>query len=332
MSSRRIIQVGVGGMGRGWVDRVMESDRWVPAAYVDTNPENLRVAAERGGLAETLCFDNVHDALAKVEADALLDVTPQQFRREVCSAAFKRGLPVMSEKPLADTMENAITIVDEAAAAGLTYMVAQNYRYQAVTQTVRQFIAGGRLGEIGYVGISFHKGPHFGGFREEMAYPLVLDMSIHHFDMARCILDTDIMAVQSISINAPWNWNKGEATIMAQLETDAGVSVNYFASWVASGAETPWNADWRIEGSKGVLLWQDDEIWFSDKPDCRERVTEVAWPKVHQAFLIDAFAETLDTGVEPETSGRRNLNSLATTYAVVRSAREDRRVNVSELL
>ena len=107
---------------------------------------------------------------------------------------------------------------------------------------------------MGYVGVTFHKGPHFGGYREEMAYPLVLDMSIHHFDMIRCMFDTDVRAVQAASVNAPWNWNKGDATVMAQLTLMNRVVVNYFGSWVASGAETPWNADWRIEGSKGVLL------------------------------------------------------------------------------
>ena len=332
MEKRRIIQVGTGGMGRVWVDRVVASERWVPVAYVDTNPEALRTARECGGLGEDRCFSSVDEALERVEADALLDVTPQKFRKGVCFSALGRGLPVMSEKPLADTLDNAKSIVAEAAARNLTYMVTQNYRYQGVTQTVQRFIAEGRLGDVGYVGISFHKGPHFGGFREEMAYPLILDMSIHHFDMTRCILDTDITAVQALSIDAPWNWNKGEASVMAQLETESGVSVNYFASWVSAGAETPWNANWRIEGSKGVLIWENDEIWFSDKPDARERVPEVDFPKVHQAWLIDAFAEALDTGIEPETSGRRNLNSLATTYAVVLAAEEGRRVNVSELL
>jgi predicted dehydrogenase len=329
---RRIIQVGVGGMGLGWTDRVAESDRWEAAAYVDVNRKNLMAAAARHGLPKTRCFTDLETALNRVEADALLDVTPQQFRRGVCCAAFKRGLHVMSEKPLADSLANAKTIVACAEKCGRTYMVAQNYRYQPVVQTVKRFIGRGRLGDVGYVGVNFHKGPHFGGYREAMAYPLVLDMSIHHCDLMRCIFDADVRAVQATSIDAPWNWNRGEATVMAQLELSNRVVVNYFASWVAMGCETNWNADWRFEGSLGVLLWERDRLSFSAAPDRRRRLPLIRWPKVHQAYLLQAFAAALDRGVEPETSGRRNLNSLAATYAVVAAAKQRRRVLVSELL
>ncbi len=329
---RRVIQVGVGGMGLGWTDRVAESDQWEAAAYVDTNRKNLMAAAERHGMPKSRCFTGFEEALRCVEADALLDVTPQQFRKMVCCAAFKHGLDVLSEKPLADNLRNAKTILASAAKHGRTYMVAQNYRYQPVVQTVKRFIAKGRLGDAGYVGVEFHKGPKFSGYRKQMAYPLVLDMSIHHFDMMRCIFDCDIRAVQATSTNAPWNWNKGDSTVMAQFELSNGVQVNYFASWVATGAETTWNADWRFEGSKGVLLWEDDVLRFSDKPKGRRKVPLIKWPITHQAYLLEAFSHALDSGIEPETSGRRNLNSLATTYAVVRAVKEKRRVTIGKVL
>jgi len=343
---KRIIQVGVGGMGRGWTDRVAESAQWEAVAYVDVSRKALAEAARRHGIPRARCFTSHREALKQVEADALLDVTPQQFREEVCCAAFERGLHVLSEKPLADNLRNAKTIVARAKKRGLTYMVAQDYRYQPVPQTIKRFIERGRLGEVGYVGVSFHKGPHFGGFREEMAYPLVLDMSIHHFDLMRCMLgagrsgasprpnesSADVRAVQAVSIDAPWNWNRGDATVMAQLELANGVVANYHASWVAGGWETTWNADWRIEGSAGVLLWEGDDLFFSTTPGRRRKVRPLKMPLQHQAYLLEAFGKALDDGTEPETSGRRNLNSLATTYTVVRAAQQRRRVRVSELL
>ena len=329
---RRIIQVGVGGMGFGWTDRVAESDRWEAAAYVDVNKKNLIIAAERHGLPKNRCFTDLDAALNHVEADALLDVTPQQFRRGVCETALKRGLHVMSEKPLADSLRNAKAIVDCAGKCKRTYMVAQNYRYQPVVQTVKRFIEQGRLGDVGYAGVNFHKGPHFGGYREAMAYPLVLDMSIHHFDLMRCLFNADVRFVEASSIGAPWNWYKGDATAMVQLELDNGAVVNYFSSWVATGWETGWNANWRFEGSKGVLLWENDQLAFSNAPAKKKPVSLIKWPKTHQAYLLDSFARALDTGVEPETSGRRNLNSLAATYAVVRAAKGHRKIRVSDLL
>ena len=329
---KRIIQVGVGGMGLGWTDRVAESPRWTAVAYVDTNRANLIAAAARHGMPKRRCFRDYRTAIQSVEADALLDITPQQFRKQVCLEAFKKGLHVLSEKPLADTMKNALLIVERAKEAERTYMVAQNYRYQAVIQTAKRFIDKGRLGEVGYVGVNFHKGPHFGGYREEMAYPLVLDMSIHHFDLARCMLNTDIKTVSATSINAPWNWNKGDASVMAQLELESGTTVNYVASWVSAGWETGWNAHWRFDGSKGALLIEEDHVYFSNTAGRRRKVPLLKWPLAHQAYLLEAFAIALETGVEPETSGRNNLNSLAATHAVVQAARQQRRVPVRDML
>ena len=182
-------------------------------------------------------------------------------------------------------------------------------------------------------GIAFHRGPRFGGFREAMAYPLVYDMAIHHFDLLRAVIGADIRSVQARSVNAPWNWNAGDATVMAHLDLTNGVAADYFASWVALGQETDWNGgEWRIEGSKGTLLWRSGEILFSDRPRGGRKIPLVRWPKSHQAYLLEAFAVALDTGEEPETSGAQNLNSFAATHAAVRSAKQGRRVAVGELL
>ena len=81
-----------------------------------------------------------------------------------------------------------------------------------------------------------------------------------------------------------------------------------------------------------MLLWEDDKVMSSTHPSRVRKVPQVKWPKSHQSHLLDAFAEALDKGEEPETSGRRNLNSLAATYAVVRAAQRRRRVLVRELL
>ncbi len=332
MQRRRIIQVGLGAMGRGWANLVAESRRWAAAAYVDINESNLMDAAAAHGMPKDRCFTDFNEAIGAIEAEAVLDVTPPQARTAVCLEAFRNGLHVVCEKPLADTVAEATVIVDAAARANRTFMVAQNYRYQPVMQTMRRVIERGRLGTIGYVNITFFKGPHFGGFREQMPYPLALDMCIHHFDLLRFLLGDDIETVQAASINAPWNWNRGDATIMTQLEMGSGAVANYCGSWVSTGWETGWNADWRIEGSKGVLLLEQDTVYFSNKPGSRKKIPLVKFPRTHQAYLLDAFARALDTGEEPETSGKNNLNSFAATHAVVCAAEERRRVLVRELI
>lgn len=328
---KRIIQVGVGGMGAHWTNIVAQSQDWEAAAYVDVSAENLMAAATRHGMPNTRCYTELGKALSEVEADALLDVTPQQFRREVCEAAFAKGLDVLCEKPLADSLANAKALVEAADKAGRVLMVGQNYRYTPQPQSVRRWLARGRIGDIGYASVAFHKGPHFGGYREEMSFPLVLDMSIHHVDLMRFLFNADIVAVQAQSIGAPWNWFRGDAAVMAQLTLSTGVVVGYTGSWVAQGAETSWNGDWRFDGSAGTILWVNDRLRVSNGPERTRAVQTVSFPVIGQAYLLWAFREALENGVEPETSGRNNYNSLAATYALVRAAQENRRVEVDEL-
>ena len=142
-------------------------------------------------------------------------------------------------------MAQARRMVKTADAAGKLYMVSQSRRYNARHAGLARALADGRIGALTTLNCAFYIGAHFGGFREAMPSPLILDMSIHHFDLMRCILGADIDSVQALSTNAPWNWNKGDATIMAQLELSNHCHVNYFGSWVARGRETGWNANWR---------------------------------------------------------------------------------------
>ena len=75
----------------------------------------------------------------------------------------------MTEKPLADTLVDARAIVSVANESGLLCGVAQNYRYRPLTQTIKAFLDSGELGALGALQAEFYRGPHFGGFREEMA-------------------------------------------------------------------------------------------------------------------------------------------------------------------
>ena len=57
----------------------------------------------------------------------------------------------------------------------------------------------------------FFKAPHFGGFREEMAHPLLVDMAIHAFDAARYLLGADPVSVYCEAFNPAWSWYAGDA-------------------------------------------------------------------------------------------------------------------------
>ncbi len=197
----RMVQVGVLGMGKWWVQVGLKSPDVEVAGYVDINPDHLKAIQDEFDIAPSQCFVDFDEALKELKPDAVLIVTPPQFHEPIAVKAMEAGCHVLTEKPLADTWEACLRTVEAVRRTGRIMMVAQNYRYRPEIQTLRNTLRSGRFGAPGQVLIHFTRGPHFGGFREEMPYPLIIDMSIHHYDLMRYILDADPVRLTAFSWN-----------------------------------------------------------------------------------------------------------------------------------
>jgi predicted dehydrogenase len=179
--------------------------------------------------------------------------------------------------------------------------------------------AAGVMGAIGAVHVEFFKGPHFGGFREEMAYPLIIDMSIHHFDLMRFFLDSDPVRVFGRSWNPPWSWFKGDASASVILDFANGVPVSYNASWCSQGRETAWNADWRFECTDGVVAMVDEQV-YTQATGAEPELVEMALPeRTDQSYLLHEFYEAVTGGKPPVTTCQDNIKSLGIVFDVVAS-------------
>jgi predicted dehydrogenase len=315
----RVIQVGIGGMGNAWLRAVLASPEVEYAGFVEINPTIAREQVEKYGLDPSLIFPTLREALAAVKADGVIDVTPPRFHREVSLTALEAGVPVLSEKPLADTLEAAWDIVRKANETGVLHMVAQNYRYSVPAQTLKQVISSREMGRIGAVTVEFFKGPHFGGFREEMPYPLIIDMSIHHFDMMRFFLDSDPVSVFGRSWNPPWSWFKGDASASVILEFANEVMVSYNGSWCSTGRETSWNGSWRFECEKGVIALEGDQVYTQLMGREVVFVEPVEQQYVAQSYLLHEFYEAVVQGKRPATTCQDNIKSLAIVFDAIKS-------------
>ena len=315
----KIIQVGIGGMGNAWLNAVLASSEVEYAGFVEINDEIDRTQAERYGLDRKLIFHSLKEALAAVNADGILDITPPQFHKEVSLMALEAGIPVLSEKPLADTFESAREIVRKANETGVLHMVAQNRRYSVPAQTLKQVIASGELGRIASVSVEFYRGPHFGGFREQMPYPLIIDMAIHHFDMMRFFLDSDPMSIFGRSWNPSWSWFKGDASASLILEFADGITVSYDGSWCSLGTETSWNAHWRFECENGAILMHDDQVFTHMNGGSLKAIRPLEPEYTDQAYLLHEFYEAVTSGKTPATTCQDNIKSLGIVFDCIKS-------------
>ena len=314
----KVIQVGMGGMGNAWLRAVQASPEVEYAGFVEVNPTISAEQVEQYALDGDKVFTSLDAALDAVQADGVINVTPPQFHRQVSIAALEASVPVLSEKPLADTLAAAQDIVDAANRTGVLHMVAQNYRYHAPTQTLFRTLQQGDMGPIGAVKVDFFKGPHFGGFREEMPFPLIIDMSIHHFDLMRFFLGRNPVAVYGRSWNPSWSWFKGDASAAVMLDFGDAL-VSYNASWCSQGQVTPWNANWRFECAEGVIALTDDQVTTQRPEGEVEAVPTLELPRLGQAYLLHEFYEAVMLGKPPMTTCQDNIKSLGIVFDVIQS-------------
>ena len=73
MAAIRLVQVGMGGWGRNWVNHVIhQSEDVALVACVDLNAGTLEQARQLLNIPPERCFPTLESALASVEADAVL--------------------------------------------------------------------------------------------------------------------------------------------------------------------------------------------------------------------------------------------------------------------
>ena len=113
---------------------------------VDVTDVLAEEARQRFGFAEASS-----DWMATISRDDIdvVDIcTPNNVHAEIAIAAAKAGKHIICEKPLARTLEEARAMTKAVKEAGVTNMVAFNYRRTPAVALAKRFIDKGRIGKI----------------------------------------------------------------------------------------------------------------------------------------------------------------------------------------
>jgi predicted dehydrogenase len=339
MTKLRLIQCGVGGMGKAWWSGATNnSPDFDLAAIVDVAEAALNEAGDALNIPRDRRFTTLEAALDAFQADAILTVTPPPVHVEHAALAFSRRMHVLTEKPIADTLDNAKRMVAMARDAKRQLVVAQNYRFMPHNQTLKRLIAEKVAGDLGHGHLDFYIPADFTGtFRETMEFPLLVDMAIHHVDLIRMITGRNVHKVTAMSFRPAWSWYRHEPGLKMLLELEGGMPFSYSGDWSARGQTTGWSGTWRLQCAEGSIHLEGDRVrvarsqrWGKDATN--DQIENDPLPVANQARLLADFATAIRTGTAAETSGEDNLWSFATVIAGVVSAKEKRTVDVRELL
>lgn len=339
----RAVLCGCGAMAKGWVKAIAADPELRSAirivGLVDVNPDAARALAAEFDVQGAVIGSDLDAVLGETKPDILFDIVVPAARRDVVATALRHGCHVLSEKPMAASLEAGHELIRLAEEAGRLHAVVQNRRFITGVRRIRRLVESGALGEVTALHCDFFIGAHFGGFREEMEHVLLLDMAIHTFDAARFIAGKTPLAVYCHEENPRGSWYAHGAAATAIFELSDGVTFTYRGSWCAEGANTSWESAWRIIGTRGTLTWDGaDDLQANAVVGSEGFLRELAPIEIpgpadprqthgHASVIAD-FVAAIRSGTKPETAGDDNINSLAMVFAAIESARTRQRVTI----
>lgn len=336
MADFKIVLAGCGNMARRWVEYALSREDAAIVGLVDVVPENAQRMAESYSLSCPV-FTELPEAIERSGANLVFDVTIPESHTTVVRTALGAGCSVFGEKPMAASLGDARTMLAEAERSGRTYAVMQNRRYNKRIRSLREIVSGGSIGTVGMLNADFFLGPHFGGFRDLMEHPLILDMAIHTFDEARFISGSDAVSVYCHEFNPPGSWYKGAAASVCIFELADGSVFCYRGSWCAEGAPTSWESSWRIIGSKGTAMWDGENApYLETVQDPAEtsffRTTKRSDPpltwagqEAHAGCLDEMFTSLLESR-KAETDCSDNIKTMEMVFGAIESAESGKKV------
>ena len=336
MTALRFVLVGLGARSRIWRRVVREHPDCELVGFVDIDPD--RRTAVTADLPAAVVGSTLEEVADAVDADVALLCTPPGGRRDQIRTASERGLAILAEKPLADSLAAAEAHVAVAAQAGVPLAVALNFRYLAVTRALKALFTPERLGAPEFGRFTYERWrdgtlPHLNRYPLTMSHPMLWEQSIHHFDLMRFVYDAEPVTVSARTFNPSWSMYDGDANVGALITFDSGVEVTYHGTWAGNWQKMAF--EWRTECGKGVAVQAEmfGSLAYALRDD--PELTPVALPEgepwVDDARgLLDDFVRHVRDRSPVPCSGVDHLRSLRMVDACVRASAGEGTVRLSE--
>jgi UDP-N-acetyl-2-amino-2-deoxyglucuronate dehydrogenase len=335
----RIALVGCGRISRNHVEAIAKVEGLVLAAVCDVAEERARATGEAAGVPWFTSYDAM---LADAECDAVAVCTPSGLHPQHGILAARAGKHVISEKPMAISLEGADALVSGCDAAGVHLFVVKQNRLNAPVQLLKRAVDRGRFGRLFVANCTvrwtrpqdyYDQAPWRGTW--EFDGGAFMNQASHYVDLLQWLMGP----VESVVAKT--------ATLARRIEAeDAGAAVMRFRSGALGVMEVsmltyPKNLEGSITlmGERGtakiggtavnrVEHWQ-----FADYDDDDKLVEQSNTnpPSVygfgHEAYYRNVLA-VLRGQAPPETDGRAGRKSLELILGIYESARTGRDVPI----
>lgn len=320
--------IGCGGYGHTLADAAARSEAASIAACFDTSSEAAEAFAGKYGATS---HPDLPSLVTDPAVDGVVIATPNSAHCSAAKAAFAAGKHVFIEKPIANTLEDALDIIVGAARAGVTLAVGHNGRRHAGHRAMKQMIEEGRIGTPVTVEANFS---HAGGLglapgmwrydpAECPGLPL-MQLGVHFADTAAYLVG-DVREVASFMSHIATPANNNDVTV-SLLRFDNGL-LGYLGSNYASPSVYYVN----VYGTDGNLCCQGgSSLVYAPTGSTSQDIALVAVDT--QREEIEEFAMCARQGKRCEVAGEEALKALAVVRAAIMSHEDGRPVAISDVL
>jgi len=339
--------IGAGLIGRRHLAVVLPDPAYAAAAIADPAPAAEALAREHG----IPYFADAAQMLDEVRPNGAIVASPNQYHLAGALACIERRIPVLVEKPLADSLADALRLTDAAAQAGVPVLVGHHRRHNPILRKAAELITGGAVGRVTAVAclwLSRKPDAYFEtAWRREAGGGPVLINAIHDIDCLR-MLCGEIESVHAATADAARGFAV-EDTAAAVLRFASGALGTLTLSDAVSA---PWSWEWNaqenpfyphepqsslfITGTRGALSVPGLEYWWHEPgqgwgdPLTRRRIPVA--PADSYVEQMRNFAAVIRGEAEPVVSGREGALTLAATLAIKESAARGAAVAVHDLI
>ncbi|MBD0324081.1 MAG: Gfo/Idh/MocA family oxidoreductase, partial [Aldersonia sp.] len=153
---------------------------------VDTIPDRAAEVAIASGAAPLTDYRQLLD-----QVDAVVVAVPTEAHAEIATPFLERGIPVLVEKPMSRTLEDAERMLEAAARGGAMLAVGHTERHNPAVAVALRLVSSPRFIEV-------HRLSAFPD--RSLDIDVVFDLMIHDLDVILAIVRSEVTAIEAVGV------------------------------------------------------------------------------------------------------------------------------------
>ena len=307
--------IGFGRMGRFYLEEMQKSGRWEIAYICDVRADSRELAKVLSPESKVVADEQVifdDESVQVVGLFALADSRKKQIER-----AIRSGKHIISEKPVADTVDREWEVVELTENSDRLSTVNLYLRNSWYHREIKQFIDRGEIGELAILRIC-HMTPGLApGEGHEYEGPAFHDCGMHYVDIARWYAGYDYKTWHAQGINM-WNY-KDPWWVQCHGTFQNGVVFDITQGFVYGqlSKDQTHNSYVDIIGTKGIAhMTHDFQMAKVDLHGVHETIhLEKPFGGKNIDALCDLFADSIETGIRNPRLPSMRDSAIASEYA-----------------